>query len=187
MPSAGTVVFRWYEVEVADENGVLHKTEAMVPTRRYRKIARAQFQLGEDYALEPVTQRSMASHNAFFAEVKKVWDNIRETGNRVFETPDHLRKWALIETGWFREKEFIMDTKKDAYRLGTFIQTEDEFAQIHIEGNRVIVRKAKSQRMYGHDRMNAKDFQASKKDVLDCISALIGVPPSQVKKEARIG
>ena len=51
-------------------------------------------------------------------------------------------------------------------------------------GSTVIVRKARSQRMHGHDRMDKAEFQKSKDDILGWISNLIGVEPERLKGAA---
>ena len=44
-----------------------------------------------------------------------------------------------------------------------------------MRGQTVTVRKARSQRMHGHDRMLKAEFQKSKDDIMGWISQLIGV------------
>jgi hypothetical protein len=51
-------------------------------------------------------------------------------------------------------------------------------------GPTVIVRKARSQRMHGHDRMDKAEFQRSKDDILGWIANLIGVEAERLKGAA---
>lgn len=174
--------FIWREVELIDEDGVARTAMAMVPERRYHNVCARQFADGGEYTLAPVEQRSMASHSHFFAAMKGYFDNLPEKIAERWPTPDHFRKWLLVECGWFDEKEFDMASEKHAKALGTFIRTEDEYARIVVRGTKVVVRRAKSQALAA---MGKDDFQKSKQDVLELAEQFVGVTPSKMIKETR--
>ena len=95
------VVFHWLDVDVADQQGVMHATKAMVPIARYVNTAARQYHEGEEYPLVMLETRSRASHNQYFAAVNDGFDNLPERIAARWPTSEHLRKWLLIETGWF--------------------------------------------------------------------------------------
>jgi hypothetical protein len=102
----------------------------------------------------------------------------------MFPTPEHLRKAALIATGWRRETIIDAGNAAAAQRVAAYARGEDEFASVKVRGPTVIIRKARSQRMHGHDRMDKQEFEASKTAILDWISALIGVSADDLKGAA---
>jgi hypothetical protein len=176
------IAYVWREVEIVDpQTGETTKVGAMVPSIRYRKIAERLFGAGGEHVLEEVAERSRASHSHYFASLNDLFENVPERMEARWPTAEHFRKWLLIETGWFNEKEFDLQSEKHAKALGTFIRTNDAFARISIHGTKVIVRTAKSQSL---KNMGAEDFRRSKADVLDLASQLVGVTPSVASKNA---
>lgn len=180
------VVFRWLSVEVTDAGtGEVLRSMAMVPLVRYGNVAGRQFTEGEEYPLVVLEARTRASHNHFFASVEEAFENLPETVAGRWPTSEHMRKWVLIEVGYFDEKEFECPDEAFAKRLGTFIRTEDSFARISFhrvgKGFKLIVRRAKSQSAAA---MAKEQFEASKRDCLDYLAAMVDVKPSDLKKNA---
>lgn len=178
------IVFVWTELEVCAEGGVIETARAMVPHLRYARVAARQFELGGEYPLEVVQNRSMASHNQYFAAVGEAYDNLPEKISASFPSAEHLRKWALIQCGHFEQKETEWDTRRDAMRHATFVRIEDEFARIKVDKTVVIVRRAKSQSL---GAMKKKEFEQSKKDVLDLLESMTSVPKGSLMKHAGRG
>jgi hypothetical protein len=181
------VTFVWQPVEVIDQDGVAARRMAMVPLARYGNVAGRQFHEGEEYPLVVLEARSRSSHNHYFAAVGEAFQNLPENIAARWPTAEHLRKWVLIETGWFEEKEFEMPDQKSAYRLGKFIRTENDHARISIHAigggvHKVIVRVAKSQSAAA---MPKQTFEDSKRDVLDYLASMIDVKRSDLNKAAR--
>lgn len=156
--------------------------EAMVPLRP--KAADKEFVIGRRYWLEEVSDRSWISHRHEFAFVKEAWQNLPEQLADTFPSPEHLRKAALIATGWHRETVFDAGNKAAALRFVAYARNEDEFAHVILRGSTVIVRKARSQRMRGHDRMDKGEFQKSKDDIMGWIANLIGVEVKELEGAA---
>ena len=161
------VVFDFSEIQPADGELIL----AMIPQARYAKIAKRQFSLGDEYPLVVLEARSRASHNHFHAAIHEGFTNLPEGIAVRFPTENHLRRWVLIETGWFDEKEFDCETAALARRLAAFVRTQTEYARISIHGSKVIVREAKSQSAAA---MGKQAFEDSKRDVLDYLATMIG-------------
>lgn len=182
------VVFDWKEVDVADTDGVVHSIMAMVPQRKYSNICKRQFGESGEYPLAAIEERSRASHSQFFASLHDGYINLPEKIAVRWPSAEHMRKWLLVETGWFDEKEFECPDEDFAKKLGTFVRTEDEFARISVHrprGNhdswKVIIRRAKSQSAAA---MGKQEFEASKKDVLDLLEHFLTVPRGTLIKEA---
>ena len=71
-----------------------------------------------------------------------------------------------------------------AARVAAYARNEDEFAVVFVRGPLVIVRKAKSQRMHGHNRMDRSEFERSKTAILEVIAEMIGVEPERLRGAA---
>jgi hypothetical protein len=154
----------------------------MVPVRP--EAARGAYELGKRYWLDEVSERSWISHAHEFAFIASAWDNLPERLMDLYPTPEHLRKAALIATGWYRETIIEAGSKEAARRVAAYAKGDDEFAFVAVRGPTVFVRKARSQRMRGLDRMGRKEFEESKQAILGWISALIGVSAEDLKAAA---
>jgi hypothetical protein len=156
--------------------------EAMIPMRP--TAADKEYVIGRRYWLEEVSDRSWISHRHEFAFVRSAWENLPEALADTFPSPEHLRKAALIATGWHRETVFDAGSNAAALRFAAYAKNEDEFAHVLVRGPTAIVRKARSQRMHGHDRMDREEFQKAKDDIMGWIANLIGVEPARLEGAA---
>lgn len=182
------IVFRWMRVEIVDEeDGVARPVMAMVPHGRYDNVAKSQFHDGGEYPMVVQEDRLKSSHNHYFAAIKDGFVNLPERvetpyGHVHFKNSEHLRKWCLIETGWCHEREYEFVNEKMARRFaGFFLDECDEYARFRVDGRKLVIRTAQSQ---DHAHMDREAFEKSKKDVLDYIASLIGVPTSELRKNA---
>jgi hypothetical protein len=155
---------------------------AMVPMRP--AAADKEFVIGRRYWLDEVSERSWISHQHEFAFIASAWDNLHEALMDKFPSPEHLRKAALIATGWYREQLIEAGSKEAARRVAAYVKNDDEFAHVVVRGPTVFVRKARSQRMRGLDRMDKEEFQASKSDILGWIAGLLGVAAEDLMRSA---
>lgn len=153
--------------------------EAMRPLNP--RAADRQYVVEEIYRLEPREDRSAASHAHYFAALNNAHDNLPADLAERFPTPDALRKYALIRTGWRDERSIVASSKAEARRLAAFIKPMDEFAVVSVHDAAVIVWTAKSQSMRA---MGKADFQRSKDDVLGFLAEILGVTPDQLGKAA---
>lgn len=156
--------------------------DAMVPVGRFAALADKVYVVGENYSLEVVQQRSAATHRHFFAVVNEAFANLPEIHAGRWPSPDHLRRWALVQAGFRNETTFVAHSKAEAMRFAAFARTVDEYSVVQTEGNVVSIYTAKSQ---SEKAMSRKEFQASKVAVLDVIARLIGVSPDELAKNAR--
>jgi hypothetical protein len=134
---------------------------------------------GEVVMMERHEERSLASHSHYFACIQEGWENLPEKDER-FPTPEALRKWALIKSGYCIENSFACDTPEQAALLAAFMGNS--------EGTLIVVREnvvkrytAKSQSLKA---MNKKEFQESKDAVLDTIATLIDVKRKRLEQNA---
>lgn len=156
--------------------------EAFSPLPRFQREADARFVVGEHYTLDAVEMRNMKAHNAFMAFCAEVWRNFPEDQADRWPTPTHLRKWALIQTGFRDERTHVCASKADAQRLAAFIKPMDDYAVIIARESVVVVLTAKSQSIKA---MGADTFKASKAAVEELLSSMIGVTPQAAHRNAR--
>jgi hypothetical protein len=158
---------------------------AWVPWRRFAAACEKEFAEGEDRWLEAIEDRSAQSHRHYFACIAEAWANLPEDLALRFPTPQTLRKWALIEAGWFVAMEpFTLTTPSGALRLAACLTKEYPDDRITIDPSdprTVSWKTAKSQSMRS---MGKRDFQRSKDDVLDKISELVGVSAEELARNA---
>lgn len=152
--------------------------EVMKPLARFASLCREKFVVGRIYTLE-IKERSEESHDHYFACLHKAWLHLPESVEKEFTNETGFRKWALIEAGYFDETRFQFSTNEEAERFVGFCIGLDQYAEIHVAGSIVAIRKAKSQKK---KLMGNRDFQASKSAVFDVIAKLIGVSPAELGK-----
>jgi hypothetical protein len=152
---------------------------AFVPRPAFARRAAEAFGAGEVVVLAPHEPRSKRSHDHFFAVVHEAWLNLPELGAHRFPTEDHLRKFALIRTGWRDERSIYIGSKAAAGRVAAFIRQYDDFAIVDASGPTITVWTAKSQTLKA---MGPRDFQTSKTDVIEWLAKALKVTPEALAK-----
>jgi len=146
--------------------------DSFEPASRYwASQADRHFVVGQVYPLEVREERSTASHRAFFAQINEAWKTLPDEAADRFPTPDALRKFALIRTGYRDERSIACASKAEAQRVAAFVKPMDEFAVVTVTGPTVTVYTARSQSMRAMDKAT---FQKSRDDVLAYIAQMIG-------------
>jgi hypothetical protein len=163
---------------------LLWDDDHFVPDPRHLARCRAQFVVGQQYPMEVVQPRNMASHRGYFAAIHEAWLNLNEEDAAKFKTSEHLRAWALVETGWCKETDYPCDSVDEAMMVAKIIRARSGYAIIIRSGNVVKVFDARSQAVYGPDAMSAEDFKSSKTAVLDRIAPMARSTRAQLNKEA---
>lgn len=135
-----------------------------------------EFVVGEIYSLVQHQERSTATHNHYFAAVTEGWRNLPDHLLEEYPTAEHLRKKALIRTGYFLTQDYVCGSRAEAERWAANLRPMDDYAIIVPKENVVRVFTAKSQ---SHRAMNATEFRDSKQSVLDFIDDLLGVERGQ--------
>lgn len=149
--------------------------DCFVPNgRHWADLCDAQFVVGENYLIEEHHERSGKSHRHYFACIFHAWANLPEslTDSPCAISPEHLRKYALIKTGFCDTQTFPCNTAAEAQRWGKWIRPMDDFAIVTVKGTVVVRHVAKSQSVKA---MGKRPFEESKKKVLAYLADLIGV------------
>ena len=152
--------------------------DAMRPLPQFARRADQQFTVHEKYKLEVVRERSKPSHDQQFAWLEEKWLTLHE--KYQFEpwaqSPEHLRKYALIRTGFCITEQFACGSKAEASRLATILRSDDEYCLVTVTGSIVNRFRAESQKIRGPGAMSPKRFQESKQKVFDFIDyELLGI------------
>lgn len=153
--------------------------EAMRPLAP--KLADKHYVVGENYRLVPHEDRSVNSHNHFFASIADAWQNLPEHLAEQFQSSEHLRKYALIKAGFRDERSIVAASKAEALRLSAFIKPMDEYAIVTVSECVVTVYTAKSQSTRA---MGRAAFQDSKEKVLQIVADMVGVRPAELERNA---
>ncbi len=153
--------------------------EVMRP--RHARLADKHFVVGETYTLAPSEDRSSVSHNHEFAVIAQAWENLPESLAALYPTPEHLRKRALIEAGYYTEILTDAGSNAAALRVASHLRAIDEFSLAIVRGPIVCHRRPQSQ---SRRAMGREAFQKSKQAVLEVLSAMIGVTPEAISSEA---
>jgi hypothetical protein len=147
----------------------------------FQQEADARFVVGQVYRIAVEEERSAKSHDHFFASLLEAWTQLPEARLQEFPSVEHLRKRALIMTGWRDESTIVCSSKAEALRLAAFIRPLDEFSVVVVREATVTRLTAKSQ---SHKAMGRVPFQESKQAVLDYVADLIGVAPEALSSQA---
>lgn len=146
------------------------KEGVMVPLNL--PLAHRQYAEGQTYQLEPQEERSQKSQRHYHAAVAEVWKNLPEETAQKIATPEILRKYALIKTGYRKDRSILCSSPEEAQKVASFIESMDEFVIVTISDNLVSAYTAKSQSL---KEMGKAEFQESKDKVLNLLAGLIGV------------
>lgn len=148
---------------------------AMHPLGRFAGKAADAFTDGETYTLEPHEARSHRSHAHYFAMVHDYWLSLPESAalEPWAVSAEHLRKYALIRTGWADCTQFPVSSKAEAQRTAVMARAmvpATDYQILVARGDVVERYVAKSQSMRA---MGKEAFQRSKDDVLGFLSSLV--------------
>lgn len=146
------------------------------------KRADAFYTVGERYIMAPISQRSEASHRQEFAWLQEAWMSLPDHLAEQFPTAEHLRKWALIRSGYCDSHTITCASRAEALRVAAFIRPIDEFAVVVTNSATVTRYTAKSQ---SRRAMGAKEFQESKNALIEVVAGMLGVSPEDVLQAAR--
>lgn len=157
--------------------------EQMIPTNRsMSKLCDELFVVGARYRLVEYEDRSINSHNHYFASLKTAHDNLSDELIERFPTVEHLRKYALIKCGYFDSRSLVVKSNAQAEAVAKFMRPDSEFSVVVAKEATVTIFTAKSQKKTA---MGAKVFHESKQAVLDFVASLIGISTEQLTDNVR--
>lgn len=158
--------------------------EAFLPLQRHDNYCAAHFVIGEQYFIDPESPRNMAEHRAYFAQIANDWRNLPEITAHRFPNPEHLRKYALIRTGYADERAIVCRSNRDALMLAAFIGGLEDYCIVEVVEDTVRAWVAKSQSVRA---MGAADFKKSKNQVLDYLATMLQVSRDDAERAAAAG
>ncbi len=159
--------------------------EYLIPTdARWQAAADRQLVVGETYMIREHAERSQESHNHYFACIHHAWLNLPEThaGLPYSISSEHLRKFALIRSGFADTQSYACTSRAEAERWAANIRPLDEFSLVTVRECLVVRQTAKSQ---SRRAMGKSVFQDSKQAVLEFLASLIGVSVEQLAATSR--
>lgn len=154
----------------------------MKPLGRFMNLCQRQYVIGEEYALGPVEEVLPRERGAIFAETKRAWKNLDHEFDGKFPSLEHLRKWALIEVGYYTQSETVLSTAKDAKNMALQARKLDDYARISVVENVVIIRTAKS---ISGAALKREEFKIVKKAVIDLLASMANTTAADLSKEAK--
>ena len=149
--------------------------EAFWPLSQDRTLARATYGQGDIIAFAEAKDRSSPSHRHYFAALREAWVNLPEGYAERFATEEHLRKWALIHTGFARARSIVCRSRAEARSIAAIVRSNDAYALVSVEGRTIWHLTAMSQSL---EAMDPATFQASKRAVLELLSDILGIEPA---------
>ncbi len=156
--------------------------DSFEPLVHFRKRCDEVFAIGEVHWLVPHEARSPQSHKHAFAWIRNAWALLPEEIAPLYPTPEHFRKKAMIEAGFFSEEIIDAGTVGAATRVAAYVAAKDQFQYVLVQGRFVIIRTAESQ---SYSSMKNARFQETKSAIMQVIADLIGITPEQLERETR--
>lgn len=147
--------------------------EAMRVLPRFAKDADKRYVVGEVYTLEEIQERDMVKHRRQFAFVKDAWKNLdhRYENEPWAQSAEHLRRFALVKTGYCNTETFVCSSRAEAMRWAAQLRSDNEYAIVTIQGTTIHRFTAMSQSVRS---MGAQTFYESRAKVMEFVSGLIG-------------
>lgn len=142
------------------------------------RVADKHLVVGERYTLIGYEERSTVSHRHEFAWLHNAWHTLPEALADLYPTPEHLRKRALIEAGFYTEQAVDAGSHAAALRVAAAFRSREEFSLVIVRGPIVIIRTAKSQ---SRRSMDKDEFQRSKQAIIDVITDMVGVSQDELE------
>lgn len=156
-----------------------------IADRRSLAVCLEHFGQGEVITMAVVEERSEVSHRQEFAWLREAWQSLPDALAAEYPSAEHLRKRALIRTGWCTVQDYPCGTQTEAKRWAAFLRRElDEYTIIEPSASVVRVYRARSQ---ARGKMKAAEFQASKTAILEWVAALLEVDPQVLSSQGAGG
>jgi hypothetical protein len=154
---------------------------------RGRELFHTQLKEGQIITMEPLLERNMAQHRAYFASLKDIWDSRPEYLDNAphLASTEHMRHWALICTGWCDTDMTVFDNEDAAEaalkavrfaRRMTGTYTMSFLREAHhpdtgeVTSWTLVQAAPKSQSV---KKMGKEDFRQSMDDVLEYCSRMV--------------
>lgn len=145
-----------------------------VLSNQWAERADKEYVVDEVYPFVEWHDRSQASHDQQFAYIGELWASIPErfSNEPWAQSPDHLRKFALIKCRYCDTQTYTCGSRAEAERWARNLRPLDEYSIVSVEGTTVYRFTAQSQ---SKRAMGAKLFQESKSAIIEFIEDLVGI------------
>lgn len=163
---------------------LLYNGETFVPPIEGGWAARARrfYEVGKEYMLEEERAPSTKTRSHFHAALKEAFDNLPEKYADQFPTIEHLRKRALIQTGFSNTTSMVMESKGQAVRIaGLLRQYSSPYTVVIVRDHTILIAEAESEREIAKDKVRYQDM---KNKVLGWVSTLVGVTTTKLYDNA---
>lgn len=135
---------------------------------------------GKIYDIEIVQERSQKSHGHFFASLSEAFSNLPELHRLDIPSIEHLRKRALIHTGWAHTFKIPCASGRAMNDLWKLMRETDEYV-VCLPDPKTHVLTVYKARSMSKKEMRPKEFQQCKDDVLKWAWGLVGMEPPDQK------
>lgn len=153
----------------------------MIPLPRFKRLCDQQFAINEEYPLMIVENRSMASHNHYFAALSEGFANLAEEYAQEFDSVEHMRHWCLCKEGFCTHTRYELNTAADARVVRDLLKGRDQTTIVKVDGSVVTIYEPESQSMAA---MKKDRFEESKNAVLARVASMARTTPAELKKNA---
>lgn len=143
------------------------------PLKHCQKECDRRFVVGQRYRLDEIQERDMVKHARQFAFIADAWENLPErfAAEPWAQSPEHLRRFALIKTGCANTETFVCNSRAEAMRWAAQLRSDNEYAIVSVQGTTIHRFTAMSQSLRA---MGAAQFYESRKKVMAFVAELIG-------------
>ncbi len=147
--------------------------EGFRPAKRHDNWCGANLIIGQIYDLTLIEQRSAKQHARYFALVNEYFHTLPESRAADFPSAEHLRKHALIRTGYCQERKIVCADDRQALEMALLAKDLDSYCIAAPVGRVCTVWTAETQNMRAMDKAR---FKASSDAVLTWIETeLLGL------------
>ena len=137
---------------------------------------------GKNYDVNVVLPTTQKSRGHFFCSLAEAFSNLPEAVRLDIPSVEHLRKRALIHTGWAHKFVIPCSSGKGLKNLWRLMRETDEYV-VCIEKPDNVLEVYKARSMSSRE-MQRTEFQRCKDDVLKYAWGLVGIdPPSKADLE----
>lgn len=140
------------------------------------KRADEQFVVGESYRLAEPQDRTQRAEGFYFANLKEMWASLPEqfADNWWSESPDALRAYALMKTGFANIEDFPCKSSGEAERWAARLRPMIEYCIIEVRGS--VVRRYTPKSQSRKAMPGRATFAESSGKVLGFIADLLKLP-----------
>lgn len=165
--------------------------EAFRPLDKFMPEVRRTYATGSLVVIDADYPENMAANRAYHAEIRALWQNLPETLDVHYPRPDHLRKRALIKTGYYTANSVALKTAEEARVVAGIMKPLDEFSVVIVRDNVIRIFRPRSQRLRHNDedavKMDADELRQSRKDVLEFCRKIVGVNAAEARRHLDFG